>query len=215
MKPRLIVFAFLAYILALAVPARAQDATLSGTVTDATDAVLPGVTVTALLVESGNTFVAVTDGAGSYRISAMRPGVYKITAELAGFTTVTRENVQMLVGQTASLALKMTLATVSESVTVLGQAPLIDTSQSKLGGNVDPLQMQALPVNGRNWMQLTMLAPGSRANDVGESPTIGSTGVRTDPGYFQLILDGQQVTNTMASANFGQPKYARDSIGEF
>src|SRR5712692_6487433 len=116
MKPRLIVFVFLGSILALAVPARAQDATLTGTVTDATDAVLPGVTVTALLVESGNTFVGVTDGSGIYRLSAMRPGVYKITAELAGFTTVTRENVQLLVGQTATLALKMAVATVSESV---------------------------------------------------------------------------------------------------
>src|SRR5712692_6052834 len=167
MKPRRIVFAFLGSILALAVTARAQDATLTGTVTDATDAVLPGVTVTALLVETGNTFVAVTDGAGTYRMSAMRPGVYKITAELAGFTTLTRENVQMLVGQATSLALKMALATVSESVTVSGQAPG------------------------------------------------GGGALRSSGGYFQLLVDGQQVTNLMSTSNFGQPKYARDAIGEF
>src|SRR5712691_7014975 len=220
MKPMTVIFVFLGSILALAVTARAQDTTLSGSVTDATDAVLPGVTVTALLVETGNTFVAVTDGSGSYRIGAMRPGLYRITAELTGFTTVTRENVQLLVGQTIVLGLKMTLATVSETVTVSGQAPLIDTSQSKLGGNVDPLQMQALPVNGRNWMQLTMLAPGSRANDAANSPTgLGPGGndgtQRTDPGYFQLVVDGQQVTNAMAQASYGEPKYARDAIGEF
>src|SRR2546422_4605834 len=120
MKPRRIAFAMLWAVLGLALTARAQDTTLSDSVTDATDAVLPGVTVTALLVETGNTFVAVTDGSGSYRIGAMRPGLYKITAELPGFTTVTRENVQLLVGQTLVLGLKLTLATVSESVTVSG-----------------------------------------------------------------------------------------------
>src|SRR5262245_41717061 len=167
----IVVAVFLGFILAMAATARAQDTTLSGTVTDATDAALPGVTVTALLVDTGNTFVAVTDASGSYRIGAMRPGVYKITAELAGFTTVTRENVQLLVGQAASLALKMTLATVRETVTVTGEAPLISTSRSTLGGNIDPVQMEALPVNGRNWMQLTLLAPGSRANEADQSPT--------------------------------------------
>ena len=111
------------------------------------------------------------DASGVFRIPSIRVGNYKITAELPGFTTVTRENVQVLVGQEVVLDLKMSLASVSESVTVSSQAPLVDTTQSKLGGNIDPRQLQALPVNGRNWMQLTMLAPGSRANYTGLSPT--------------------------------------------
>ncbi len=199
--------------------AHAQDATLSGVVTDATDAVLPGATVTATHVETGTTYVAVSEANGSYRAS-VRVGAYKITAELSGFATATRENVQVLVGQNVVLNLKLGLTSVQESVTVSGQAPLVDTSASQTGGNIDPVQMQALPVNGRNWMALTILAPGSRANDVGDSPTGlgGTTGgglARGDPGYYQLILDGQQVTNTMAQSTFGQPKFARDSIGEF
>jgi hypothetical protein len=206
--------------LTLAGSARAQDSTLSGTITDATDAVLPGATVTALHVATGNIFVAVSDTAGQYRIGAMRPGVYTIRAELSGFTTISRENVELLVGQAILFNVKMTLATVAESLTVTGQAPLIDTTQSKLGGNIDTRQVEALPVNGRNWMQLTMLAPGSRANDVGDAPTglggtTGGTGQRGDPGYFQLIVDGQQVTYAFAQATYGQPKIARDAIGEF
>jgi hypothetical protein len=200
--------------------AHAQDATLTGTVTDATAAVLPGATVTATHVDTGTTFVGISEGNGGYRIPALRVGIYRITAELAGFSTVTRENVQVLVGQNLVLDLTLSLSTVQETVTVSGQAPLVDTTASELGGNIDPVQMQALPVNGRNWMGLTILAPGSRANDVGESPTGtgGTTGggsARGDPGYYQLILDGQQVTNTMAQSTFGQPKFARDSIGEF
>ena len=107
--------------------ANAQDATLSGVVTDTTDAVLPGAIVTAIHVDTGTTFVAVSGANGSYR-TTLRVGVYKITAELSGFATVTRENVQVLVGQNLVLNLKMGLSTVQESVTVSGQAPLVDTT---------------------------------------------------------------------------------------
>src|SRR4051794_21400741 len=220
MKRCLVVCLAAASVLVVSPPAHAQDATLSGVVTDVTEAVLPGVTITATHVDTGTTFVGVTEPNGSYRIQAVRVGTYRITAELVGFSPVVRDNVQVLVGQNLVLNLKLGLSSVQESVTVSGQAPLVDTTASELGGNIDPVQMQALPVNGRNWMGLTILAPGSRANDVGESPTGlgGTTGggsARGDPGYYQLILDGQQVTNTMAQSTFGQPKFARDSIGEF
>src|SRR5438093_12048197 len=80
----------------------AQEAVLTGTVTDSTGAVLPGVTVQATHEASGNTFEAVTDGRGVYRVPA-RIGVYKITAQLPGFATVTRAGVELLVGQTLTL----------------------------------------------------------------------------------------------------------------
>ena len=113
MKLNQIVYAMFVAIMVLAGTVRAQDTALSGSVTDATDAALPGVTVTALHVATGNTFVAVSDTSGAYRIGAMRPGVYKVTAELPGFTIVTRENVELLVGQNIVFNVKMTLATVT------------------------------------------------------------------------------------------------------
>jgi hypothetical protein len=186
----------------------AQEAVLSGTITDSTGGVLPGVTVTATHTETGNTFVGVTDEKGGYRIP-VRVGQFKIEAELAGFATVARQ-ADLLVGQTVVLNLQMAPSTVQESVTVTGEAPLVDTASSTLASNVDPRQMQDLPVNGRNWMDLTLLAPGSRANAVAEVP-VNSTGVGIS---FQLNLDGQQVTNQVA-LTFGQPRYSRDAIGEF
>ena len=81
-------------MLALAVPAYAQEATVSGTVTDSTGGVLPGVAVTALHEASGNTFQAVTDARGAYRIP-VRIGVYQLTAQLQGFATVTRAGLEM------------------------------------------------------------------------------------------------------------------------
>ena len=187
----------------------AQEAIVSGTVTDSTGGVLPGVTVTALLEASGNTFVAVTDGRGDYRLP-LRVGVYRITVELAGFATVTRSGLELLVGQQAVVNLQMAPSTVQESVTVTGQAPLVDTTSSRVGGNIDPRQMRELPVNGRNWVDLTLLAPGSRQNAVNETPVAGQgTTVQ-----FQLNIDGQQVTNLVA-VGFGQPRYSKDAIAEF
>ena len=165
----------------LPVGAWAQEATLSGAVTDSTGGVLPGVTITATHTATGNTFVAVTDERGGYRIP-LRVGMFKVDAELPGFGTVSRQ-LELLVGQVAVLNLQMAPSTVQESVTVTGEAPLVDTQTSTLGTNVDPRQMQELPVNGRNWMDLTLLAPGSRANAVAETPITTEVGVSlSDPG---------------------------------
>src|SRR6266852_1522874 len=79
--------AALCFTIAWPFAAHAQEVSISGTITDATDAALPGVTVTALHVDTGNTFAGVTDTAGQYRIGAMRPGMYRIAAELAGFVS--------------------------------------------------------------------------------------------------------------------------------
>src|SRR2546425_4252423 len=197
-----------AIVALLPVIAHAQEAVVSGTMTDSTGGVLPGVTVSAVHEASGNTFQAVTDERGGFRLP-VRNGILKITVELAGFATITR-TLELLVGQDAVLNLQMSPSAVQESVTVTAESPLIDISSSRIGANIDPRQMRDLPVNGRNWMDLTMLAPGSRVNSIAEVATTTS-GVTVG---FQLNLDGQQVTNIVATG-FGQPRYSRDAIGEF
>ena len=151
-------FVVVAAILALPLTGFAQESAISGTVTDSTGGVLPGVTVTAVHEATGNTFVAVTDERGIFRMPA-RVGGYRLTAELSGFTTVTRSGVNLLLGQTANIPIQMTVTGVSESVTVTGEAPLINTTQSTLAGNIDPRQMQELPIMGREWTSLAPLQP--------------------------------------------------------
>ena len=185
--------------------AHAQEATISGTITDSTGGVLPGVTITALHEATGNTFVAVTDQEGIYRLP-VRAGGFRLTVELSGFGTLTR-SVELLVRQNALVNLQMAPSTVQETVTVTGESPLIDTVNSSLGSNVDPRQLQELPLNGRNWIDLTMLAAGARQNLSSDTPMGGA-------GNFQLNIDGQEVTNNMVQS-FGQPKFSRDSIAEF
>ena len=164
------VAAALLLLVALASSVAAQEATLTGTLTDTSGGVLPGVTVTATHEATGNRFVAITDERGIYRIPA-RVGTYQITAELQGFATVTRSAVQLLVGQTVTVNMPMGAATVQETVTVTADAPLLNLTTSTIGGNVDPQQVQELPVQGRNWMALAMLAPGSRmTSDTAATP---------------------------------------------
>jgi Carboxypeptidase regulatory-like domain/TonB dependent receptor len=202
------VFVILGAVLALPVIAAAQEAVLTGTITDSTGAVLPGVTVQATHEASGNNYEAVTDGRGVYRIP-VRVGSYKITAQLTGFGNVTRMGVELLVGQTITLNLQMAPSTLQETVTVTGEAPLIETQSSEIGGNIDPRQVQDLPTAGRNWMSLALLAPGNRTNAQGSLPVQD----RVDVREFQLNVDGLQVTANLGTGN--QSRYSNDAIAEF
>jgi hypothetical protein len=178
-----VVLGVLATVTLLLLPfaALAQEATLTGTITDTTGGVLPGVTVTAFHEESGNTFVGVTDGTGVFRLP-VRIGPYRVTAELQGFATVTRTGLQMQVGQLVTLMLQMTPSTVQETVTVTGEAPLIEITTSAASTNID---------------------------------TGGETPIPRSQVAFQINMDGQQVTNSVAGSGFGQPRFSRDSIAEF
>lgn len=178
-----VILAFL--ILLLPTGGYAQEATFTGTVTDSTGGVLPGATVTAVHEASGNVFTAVTDDRGEFRLP-VRVGTYRITTELSGFTTVNR-SLQILIGQNVEVNVQMAPSTVQETVTVTGEAPLVDTTTSTVGANIDPRQMQELPINGRNWMDLTLLAPGARRNE-------GGGLVQFRQGYSQTNVDGQQLT---------------------
>ena len=164
-KRVLLVSLVLSAVLLLPASGNAQEATFPGAVTDSTGAVLPGATITAVHEASGNTFLAVTDQLGEFRLP-VRVGGYSIKAEMPGFTTVNR-NLQILIGQTAVVNVQLAPSAVQETVTVTGEAPLVDTTSSTVGANIDPRQMQELPINGRNWMDLTLLAPGARRNEGG------------------------------------------------
>jgi hypothetical protein len=101
----------------------------------------------------------------------------------------------------------MQVSSLQETVTVTGEAPLLDTASSTIASNIDPRQMQELPINGRNWMDLTMASAGSRSNASSEVP-------QDRQGYFQTNVDGQSVTLTVCCAQ-NQPRYSKDSIAEF
>ena len=195
-------------VLALSASATAQQVSVSGVVTDDTKAALPGASITATNTATGVQIAAVTNARGEYRVQ-IPAGIYKLQAELTGFTTTILPAVEFLVGQNAALPFQLKLAQLTEAVTVTAEAPLVDISSSQVAGNVDRRQMESLPLQGRNWMELSKMVKGITANDVTNRP-----GVDTDD-MFQLNLDGQQITQKTAGSGFGQPRFSRESIAEF
>jgi hypothetical protein len=190
------------------VVASAQQASITGTVTDATKLALPGVTVTATNLETGVPSIAVSDARGDYRLVRLAPGRYKVQSDLPGFASVAFEGIELLVGQTATLPFALQVAQMNEVLIVSGEAPLVDTTSSQVAGNVGRRQMEELPLQGRNWLELSKLVKGITANEVSNTP-----GVSDD--HFQLNLDGQQITQKVAGSGFGQPRFSREAIAEF
>jgi len=185
------------------------DASLAGTVVDEQKGVLPGATITATEVSTGRQYTAVSDERGVYRLPRIAPGLYKLEAELPGFATVVLPDVELLVGQNAVIPFTMKVATLEETVLVTSESPLVDLSSSQIAGNVDRRQMEGLPLAGRNWMELALMVKGITSNNVDLRP-----GIERDD-QFQLNLDGQQITQKVASSAFGQPKFSREAIAEF
>src|SRR5712691_4268402 len=179
---------------------------LRGAAADESGAVLPGVTITAVHVETGTTRTAVTSEKGTYLMPAMPLGTYKVTAELAGFSTVVREGFRLAVGESAAIGFTMKVATLQETVTVTGESPLVDTKKSSLSGRVDPEQVQQLPLNGRNWHDLVSMVPGARGNpgDI----RAGASG--SDAARYQM--DGLSVTGQGTGGE--TQSYGLDVIGE-
>jgi hypothetical protein len=186
----------------------AQEALVTGTVADETKATLPGATVTATLVDTGRVFTAVTDERGEYRLRGLPAGRYQLKAELSGFSTVVIDGIELLVGQNRDMPLSLKVASLAETLTVTAESPLVDISSTQVAGNVDRRQMEELPLQGRNWMELAMQVKGITANAVDTTP-----GVRDR--QFQLNLDGQEITQQVAGSGFGQPKFSREAIAEF
>ncbi len=155
-------FLTIAILFAGAWPGLAQDprGAITGTVVDATNAVVPGVLVRATNVETGVSASAVSNATGSYHIPFLLPGIYRVTAELTGFKRFVREGVEVRVGETVGLTIQMELGAVSETVEVRETTPLLDTTAASLGQVFDQRRILELPQRGYNPMELTLLAPG-------------------------------------------------------
>jgi hypothetical protein len=165
---------------------------LSGTVRDETGASLPGVTVTVTHVETGLTRVVTTDGTGRYRAPLLPVGGYTIRAELPSFATVTREGVIVTVGSAPVIDLTMPLATVTEAITVTAASPVVEVQRSTVSTTLNQKAIATLPINGRDFRDFALLAPGVQQTPGLRSP-LRFGGQQGD--YSMLSVDGADMTN--------------------
>ena len=143
------------------VTAQTSNATLQGTVADSSGAVLPGVIVKLESPATGLSREAVTNSAGVYVFNFLPAGDYEITAELAGFKTIRQADIKLEIGQSRALDVKMEVGQVTEVVEVQGTAPFLDRTSASIGTVIQASQLKDLPLAGRHWAGLMLLAPGA------------------------------------------------------
>jgi len=142
-------------------PAQQPVGNISGVVTDPTGAVIAGATATATSLATGATRTATTNDQGFFLIPTLLPGEYKLSVEAKGFGTFTVERVVVEVGQTAKVDVAMKVAGATEAIQVTGaETATVDTQQTTVGGVVNTRQINELPLNGRNYLELARLQPG-------------------------------------------------------
>ena len=177
---------------------------INGRVTDVSDAVMPGVTVTLTSPSQMGVRTEVSDADGTYRFSAVTPGEYTIVFELAGFSTVRNEGIRVSLGFTATVNVQLTVASLQESVTVTGQSPVVDTSATSVGNTFDAKQLSALPTS-RDYFSLLAQSPAVQMAriDVGGSTNGTQQGfvVYGTSGQVRVIFEGLNATE--ATGAFG------------
>ena len=171
-------------------------ASLSGTARDTTGGVLPGVTITLTQTETGLLRTTITSDEGRYLANALELGTYQVAAELPGFQTLVQSDIRLTLGAQVVLDFVLNPGNITERITVVGEAALVETTSSSIGALIDDKKIRDLPLNGRDFVQLATLQPGvfrtrmSREYNAhrGAGTQISINGARVDQNLF--LQDG-------------------------
>ena len=215
-------FALLSVMILLAHAAvfaqQAANATLTGAITDPAGALVPGVKITATHTATGLKRETVTNGDGIYVLSNMPPGDYELRIEAKGFSTkVTKSAVSLKVGQTVTMDVPLDID-INENVVVdlVSHKPLIDNSDSLVNGVIESREVETLPLNGRNFLELALLVPGN-APAPNFDPTKTNTVVISSAGQLgrggNVIIDGVDTNDDVVGGSI--QNISQEAIGEF
>jgi hypothetical protein len=208
-------------LLLAAIPALAQSptGTILGGVKDAQGAVVPGATVTATNVGTQYSRSAVTDAAGEYALRLLPVGHYMLVVNLPGFKNFTQTGIVLEVGRNARIDVTIELGAVSETLTVVGDAPLVETASASLSRTVGQNEVLNLPLVNRDLYSLLNLTGGVTANDNSNSlggpeqlTTINGSG-KAQMGTVNFQLDGGN--NTAGLRGTGNPAPNPEAVQEF
>ena len=176
--------ALISVLLMLLAPPTVQGQTdtarITGTVADASGAVIPGATVTTTSLDQGMTYNSISDATGNFTVAALPRGTYNVSVAAKGFQSQS-EGVTLDVSQVQAINFKLNPGEVTTSVTVTAAAPLVETSTSSAGEVIHGRQVTELPLNGRNFTALALLTPGVTRGQYGSS----ASGVNGDAETFR------------------------------
>jgi hypothetical protein len=169
-----------------ALPAAAQETTgtITGTVTDETGAVLPGVAVIVRHVQTGRSWELVSTETGTYTATLLPVGSYEVSAELSGFRKTVQTGIELHVNDRLRVDLSLSAGNVTETVEVVAETPIVRTESSEVSTLINNTQVLAMPLNGRNIVQLVAMQPGV-------SSTLGS----------QMFVGLGNLTNVFVNGN--------------
>ncbi len=152
--------ALLINLAARPLPAQRSAANILGTVADSFGAAIPGASVSARNVDTGITQTSASDSAGRYRLADLPVGTYDVQSEYPGFQIVVHKGVTLAIGSELVVDFSLPVGQLTEAVSVEGQVSTVETTSAALSNLVEPAQIRELPLNGRNYEQLILLAPG-------------------------------------------------------
>ena len=201
--------------------AQAGSSNLSGRITDASGSAVIGARVQAVNTATNVAYPAQANDAGLYNLSNLPPGNYNITVDKEGFSGVLRPDVELHVAATISIDFSLQVGRVEQTVTVEGGAPLVNTTTSSLGGLVGTSQLEDLPLNGRNYITLTLMQPGvtldanQQKNGIYAGSWFSSNGSPIRSNNF--LIDGaiMQDQNAGSTADFAGRTLGLDGIQEY
>ncbi len=214
---RLALGLYVTALLCATTPALAQQGTaqLGGKISDAQGAVLPGVTIVISNEETGITREITSTAEGGYFASQMVPGRYRIAAKLEGFKALDRRGISLTVGQTTTLDLVMEVGGLAETLTVTGEAPLVDVTTAAVGGHISAEELSDLPSASRNYMAFVGNVPGTVFIPSAEflNDSFQANGQPTAAN--NIVFDGANNTDEQRGSNVGgQTRAANESIAE-
>lgn len=197
--------------------AQEETAAMNGQITDHDGLAVAGVKVQALNAGTNVSYLADTNETGLYNFPTLPAGTYTVTATKAGFQQAVRPGVELHVSEVIRLKFSLQVGSVAQSVTVEGGAPLVETTSSEIGGLVNSKQIEDLPLNGRNYIDLSLLQAGvtNSLNSTGTNGFGGMTGTVYSSNGAPVIsnnflLDGTQIAN---QSDWGTASFAGTTLG--
>jgi hypothetical protein len=201
--------------------AQSELATLTGTVTDPSGAVLPRVAITVTNAATNVSVNSVTNDSGRYFVPSLKPGVYSVSASLSGFSTHVNSAVTLQVNEVTRLDIPLTVGDTKEQVTVTADAPVLEVDSSNRGAVIDERKIVELPLNGRDYNQLATLSPGvltptPRLQSIGFKGAFNVNGNRAFQNAFLLDgVDNVSYSNSYRGNNVQVVQPSIDALQEF